>query len=176
MKLNFGCGNYYLKDYINIDIARGVKADIYIKDENDQKYLKFKDVDRIRARKVLPYFKDEIKTLSKWHKMLKMGGIITLCVPHFSSVPSPMGAKRHIGYQCDEFYRFEKDHPKRSWSRINKKINFKVKIKFRLGKILLNSFIEKFINKHQGFYETSFLHNLFPARYMEVEMIKKGGN
>ncbi len=171
LKLNIGCGTDYKKGYINIDTNKNVKADRYIKDENQ---INYKNVNEIIANRVLPFLKDESKSLIKWHKMLKKGGKIKLLVPHFSSPPYSMEARRQFGYRIRDFYRFEK---RIEWINIPKDLKYKVKIKIRLykGFRIWNYLFEWAFNSSrfmQRFYEESLWHNLLPAGVMEVEMAK----
>jgi|SRR3989339_357505 len=170
-KLNIGCGTDYKEGYVNIDINKNVKADVYVKDEDE---INYKEVDEIVANRVLPFLKDETKSIIKWHKMLKKGGKIRALVPHFSSPPYSMEARRHFGYRVRDFYRFNK---RIEWINIPKDVKFNVKIKIRLykGLRLWNYFFEWFFNLNyftQKIYEESFWRSLLPAGVMEVEMEK----
>lgn len=90
MKLHLGCGNIYLKGYINIDfplsehtlVKRGL-ADVY------QDILKLKypanSIDEIRLHHVFEHFTRPIACalISGWYLWLKPGGILHIEVPDF---------------------------------------------------------------------------------------------
>ena len=175
VKLNIGCGNDYKKGYINIDISPAVKTDVLIKSEGEIAE-RFKGVDEIYCSKTFPYFKDQHKILIDWWYILRVGGIIKIIVPHFSSPPYEFVAYRHIGYATREFKMFEYN---KNWHRIPEEVDYKVKPKIKLYKGLQfwNYLLELLINintRTQGIYETTCLHSLFPAQFLEVEMVKNG--
>ena len=172
MKLNIGCGEDYKEGYVNIDLSRDIKADLYVNDENEIFKRGFKDVEEILIFKALPYIDNPVDFLCKCHKILKSGGKIKIIVPHFCSLPYSMYAKRHVGYRALEFKRFGiKGRAK--WGIVPKEVVFNVKIKIRFYKPF--SIFERIINsnvKGQELYETTLLRSVFIPRRMEVEMIK----
>src|SRR3989344_3569205 len=155
MKLNIGCGEDYKEGYVNIDLSRDIKADLYVNDENEIFKRGFKDVEEILIFKALPYIDNPVDFLCKCHKILKSGGKIKIIVPHFCSLPYSMYAKRHVGYRALEFKRFGiKGRAK--WGIVPKEVVFNVKIKLRFYKPF--NIFEKIINSNargQELYETS---------------------
>ena len=86
-KLNLGCGNEYKEGWINIDVNKKVKADIY---HDLTKRFPFKDgyIDEILLDNVLEHIKKDyyFKFLKEIHRICKKGAKIHIYVPHFSGM------------------------------------------------------------------------------------------
>lgn len=96
-KLNLGCGQDYKKGWLNLDINRGVKADIYA---DLQKPLPFKNnrFSQILAQDILEHFtKEEGEAILKecW-RVLKFGGIIKVRVPHLQAIIDQFGNDQKV--------------------------------------------------------------------------------
>ena len=86
MKLHLGCGNVYIQDWVNVDIANE-KADR----EEDATVLQTIDdnsCDIIYACHVLEHIgrKECIPALELWKQKLKVGGTLRLSVPDISKI------------------------------------------------------------------------------------------
>lgn len=85
IKLNLGCGNKYLKGYINIDINKSVKADKYL-DLNKFPYpLKDNFADGIVMDNVLEHLDDIVLVMREIHRILKPKGIVQIFLPYAKS-------------------------------------------------------------------------------------------
>lgn len=91
-KLNLGSSTKYLKGYINLDIAKGkdiyghdVKVDV-VWDLNKYPYP-FKDgeFDLVLAEAIIEHLDEPIRAMKEIKRITKLGGIIEVTVPHFSS-------------------------------------------------------------------------------------------
>jgi len=82
MKINIGCKDETIKDYISVDINPDVKPDI-IDDATTLKTFKDYSLDEIRAHNILEHIPqiDIVSTLEVWYKKLKIGGKINILVP-----------------------------------------------------------------------------------------------
>jgi predicted SAM-dependent methyltransferase len=105
MKLHLGCGEQYLKDYINIDfsidkhtVQKQTVADQLI-DIQDLKYSP-KSIEEIRLHHVLEHFPRAIVCafLTSWNIWLERNGKLRIEVPDFSKMSlqilSPFSTKR----------------------------------------------------------------------------------
>lgn len=79
MKINLGCNDFKLRDFINIDVDPGVNPDVVA----DAMNLPYEDnsVDEIYAGHLLEHFTLQEDPLKEWHRVLKPGGRITVTVP-----------------------------------------------------------------------------------------------
>ncbi len=84
-KLNLGCRDEYKKGFINIDYNKEFSPDV-VWDLNKTPYP-FKDgeINYIYGSHVFEHLKDRFKVLKELLRILKIGGIIHLKVPHVSS-------------------------------------------------------------------------------------------
>lgn len=103
IKLNLGSGNKLIDDYINIDIADGnlVYPLSDFKDES---------VDEIRASHILEHFsfRDTVKILIEWNRVLKLNGVLKIAVPDFNIIITdyidhPIMEGYLFGGQIDEY-------------------------------------------------------------------------
>ncbi len=93
MKVNFGSGKNYLKDYINIDINPSWKPDI-IADLSKGipildpfgKCIPLVNCDEILAHDVLEHIPDLVSAMTNCLNMLKEGGIMDISVPYYLSL------------------------------------------------------------------------------------------
>jgi predicted SAM-dependent methyltransferase len=79
LKLNLGCGPEKLEGWVNVDFEKGCKPDVVA----DVRQLPFEDetVDELYASHLLEHFDYREPVLEEWHRVLKLGGNITLIVP-----------------------------------------------------------------------------------------------
>ncbi len=79
MRINIGCNDLKLPDFVNIDNDPVVKPDIVA----DASHLPFDDgsVDEIYAGHLLEHFAENENVIKEWHRVLKTGGKITITVP-----------------------------------------------------------------------------------------------
>ena len=78
-KLNLGQNEWRMEGWINIDIDPSTNPDIIA----DAAHLPYEDnsIDEIYAGHLLEHFDIEQEVLREWHRVLKPGGKITICVP-----------------------------------------------------------------------------------------------
>lgn len=80
MKVNLGCGNRKIKDYVNVDLFGSPD----VKHNLDIAPYPFKDnsVDHIICMHCLEHLKEPELFFSEVKRILKVGGIIQITVPH----------------------------------------------------------------------------------------------
>lgn len=85
IKLNLGCGQKYLKGYINTDISRNVKAEKYF-DLNKFPYpFRNNYADIIFMDNVLEHLHDIPAVMNELHRIAKSKAIIEIIVPYGKS-------------------------------------------------------------------------------------------
>ena len=83
-KLNLGCGEFKINDFINVDINKSVEPDV-VHDLNKFPYP-FKDnhFNVIRAEHILEHLDNPFKVMKELHRLLNYGGVLIIKVPHSS--------------------------------------------------------------------------------------------
>jgi predicted SAM-dependent methyltransferase len=87
LKLHLGCGDKILPDFINIDIQDYPGVDKVTSVSRLDDYAD-KSVDLIYACHILEHFKknETLAVVKEWHRVLKIGGILRVCVPDFRAI------------------------------------------------------------------------------------------
>ena len=159
-KIHLGCGLDYKSDYINLDVNKSCKADVY-HDLNHYPYP-FKDntADEIIACHIIEHLDDPVKFLKECHRVLKLNSRLI--------VECPIGgtwSSYHFNHKFNLTpYSFLIFNQKR-WNWQFKDMSFKV------GKIVVQPFFNKKINLPWRFiYLNCFVNNILTA--MKAELIK----
>lgn len=125
IKLHLGCQEKYLDGYINIDLppeehtAEKVKADVYA----DVRNLKYEpdSVQEIRSHHLLEHFsrQEALLLLARWHKWLKVGGLLVAETPDFEesagkfmngkNIDDKFALARHIFGSHEAQWAYHKD-------------------------------------------------------------------
>ena len=93
-KLNLGCGEDYKEGWINIDVNKNYKADIY-SDINIFPYpFKNNEFDEVYASMILEHLDNPILALKELSRIPKQNAIIKIIVPHATSY-SNLGDLQH---------------------------------------------------------------------------------
>ncbi len=103
IKLHLGCQEKYLEGYVNIDLppaahtVQRAKVDL----EADVRTLQYdrESVDEVRSEHLLEHFsrQEALVLLARWHKWLKMGGMLHVETPDFEE-----SAKKFVNAPLDE--------------------------------------------------------------------------
>ncbi len=96
MKLNLGCGDKYLNDFVNVDV-RG-KADVYHDLDKYPYPFKNSSVDFILASHILEHLKEPIRFFYEIKRILKNGGIAEISVPHYKDGKGAYSSFGHKGF------------------------------------------------------------------------------
>lgn len=89
LRLHLGCGRLYLKGYVNIDYPQTSHTTITVKADRyaDLRELDYEagSVDEVRLHHVFEHFSRQwaLRLLSKWHRWLKVGGVLVIETPDF---------------------------------------------------------------------------------------------
>jgi len=87
IKLNLGCGARYLQGFINIDIDRSYKADLYLDFERDVLPYQDNSIDYIIAIHTLEHINNIWDLLNECHRVLKPNCILEVEVPNIANIP-----------------------------------------------------------------------------------------
>jgi len=167
--LDLGCGKRKTLDAIGVDINPKYKPDI-IHDLNSCPYpFDSEYADVIIMKHSLEHTKDREKTVKECWRILKLGGILKLKTPNFSSV-NAVGELDHYHFFCTN-----------NFNQLANKYGFKIK-KLKLNyiqnpdnhpiKSIINFLINPFININHWFTERLLCYYLGGVSEIECEMVK----
>ena len=81
-RVNLGCGRRYLEGYLNCDVVREVRADLYF-DLNTVPYpIEDGSASEVLLDNVLEHLDDVIKVVEEAHRILNKGGLLRIKVPY----------------------------------------------------------------------------------------------
>ena len=178
-KLNIGSGKNIKRGCINLDICSFPGVDVIHNLETFPYPFDNEQFDAIFANQVLEHVDKLTEIMKELSRILKVGGKLTLDVPHFTSNSSYMDPthKRLFAYTTFDF--FVENHFKSSKYEYNTQYFSKIKKKicFYKGLYFYNYLLEPLINLiikygNGHLYEGNLLRNIFPAWKIEVELIK----
>jgi len=175
-KLNLGCGTNIKQGWINLDRSQLPGVDVVHDIEKLPLPFGEEQFDEIRCDNILEHI-EYIPVLKDLYRILKIGGVLSIRVPHFTSrnnYADPTYKKRFsidtfsffvIGATGKDYY-FDFHFSKIAYH----------KIKFlKKGLFWGNRMIEPLVNlskKTQYMYESTFLSRFFPANDIVVKLIK----
>lgn len=178
-KLNLGSGNDIKKGWINLD--KFPLKNIDVVHDLEVLPLPFKDgeFDEVLCQDILEHL-DYIPLLKEIHRILKIGGKLTVRVPHFSSKNNFIDPTHKKMFSINTFSFFSHGHFAKAreyyfdfhFSEIpSTKITFEKSSRF----FWYNSFVEKIVNhssRFQYLFESTMFSRLFPAMNILVELKK----
>lgn len=101
MKLNIGCGQDFLDDYINLDISRNVKADTYFDLESCglNHTLPFEDnsFEEIQANHILEHIEHILPLMQELYRVAKPDCLFLIRVP-YGATRSAFDDPTHVRY------------------------------------------------------------------------------
>ena len=83
IKLNLGCGTDYRKGWVNCDIHRDSKYDMYV-DLTEKLPFKTNYANKILLNVVLEHLPNHLELLNEMKRVLKPGGKLIMIIPHFT--------------------------------------------------------------------------------------------
>ena len=171
-KLNLGCGYNFNEGYINID-KNSPHADLNLDLETEE--IPFNNVKEILMYDFLEHISNPLLLLANCYKILIVGGKIKIRVPHFSNY-SAYNALHKTFWYSSFFERltkntFEGSAEQHNWFTIKKcYIHF-----YRLYRLLGIEWLVNLNDRTRLTYE-AHLCWIFPADWLEVELVKKRNN
>jgi SAM-dependent methyltransferase len=146
--LHLGCGKTKIPGAIGIDIVKIPGSVEIVHDLNSIPYpFKANTIEEIHMYHVLEHLDYPLKVIEELHRILALGGVLHIRVPHFSSMGafSDITHKRPFG--VTSFDCFIKDHYHHFYTTVSFKI-LKREIKY-LGLYPNDGVYEKYIHKNQ---------------------------
>lgn len=165
-KLNFGCGEEIMEDYVNMDILKIPGVDV-IHDFDKFPYpFKKNEFDEVYTSHVLEHLNNLPKVMAELKRICKPGAKIKIRVPHFScgvSYRDPTH-KRLFSYFTFEYFTDECFYNLPKFKIIKRKLNFT-----RMAFTFLNPVINPIVNLNPALYER-FLCWMLPCAEVIVEL------
>jgi len=84
MKGNFGCGQFPIPGYVNVDIDPRAKADIFHDLSRPPYPFEAETFSLVEMHHVLEHLPNPIPVMGELNRLLRPGGRLILSVPHFS--------------------------------------------------------------------------------------------
>lgn len=85
MKLNLGCNRDYRKGWVNVDIDKAHKAEVYHDLDKYPYPFKKDSADFIEASHIVEHLKDPFRFMKEMHTILKKDGKLRITVPHYTN-------------------------------------------------------------------------------------------
>jgi len=178
MKINLGSGVDYREGWVNVD-NQNIKCDV--KHNLTIFPYPFEDncADAIELNSVLEHIPIPLQQpiINECFRILKLGGTLTIRVPHFTSFHAYNDIEHHRGYTSHSFDGFIRNIEPNSMHEYYDRKKFRssqAKIIFGKKIQVWNYLIELFVNINQftrDIYEQSFL-SANPAEGVHVELTK----
>ena len=175
--LNVGCGTDIRKGWVNLDRANLPGVDVVHDIETLPLPFEDEHFDYILCQDILEHL-EYIPVLKDIHRILKIGGILEIRVPHFSSHRNFIDPshKKLFSIQTFEFFANNPIHKRDYYYDFHFSKIAHSEIAFGRGKILFyNYLIQPIINsceKTKLLFEATFLSRIFPASNIVVKMEK----
>ena len=179
-KLNLGCGADIKEGYVNLDSKKLPGVDVVWDIEKLPLPFQNEEFDEVLANDILEHI-DYIPVLKDLHRILKVGGKLTVRVPHFTSknnFADPTHKKMFSVFTFDYFVKNPEFRKAREYyfdfhfDRIaSSRITFEKSSRW----FFYNKLIEPLVNlsyKTKYFYEATGISREFPAENIIVELVK----
>lgn len=121
-KLNLGCGSDYKNGWVNLDINKNVKADIYHNIEKFPYPFHNNSFDFVLLNMVLEHISSPIAVLEEVWRISKPNAMVKVFVPHWSSYLQYSDLTHKSAFSALSFHYFETGNPK----YYSKSANFEV--------------------------------------------------
>jgi SAM-dependent methyltransferase len=175
-RLNLGCGTDIRKDWVNLDIADIEGVDI-VHDINKLP-LPFgnEEFDHILCNNILEHV-EYVPLLKELHRILKRGGILEICVPHFTSQDNFIDPthRKMFSYRTFEFFVMNSSFERGYYFDFHFGKIISSKITFQKHLLVYNYLVEPLVNLSEGskkLFEATFLSRLFPAFCVLIKIEK----
>ena len=169
-KLNLGCGRDYKGNYVNLDVCKDLKADVYhdlgkfpypFKENTFDEILSLGTIELIDA--------NFLKIMEELHRICKPGAVIKIRSPAFPNMCSAQDplTKKFMTWNTFEYFKGEGGMDFYSKARFK---TLKRRYIFSINKM---HWMNPIVNLAPTFY-TRFLFNLLPSNclYWELEVVK----
>jgi len=165
-KLNLGCGNKHIADFINLDIAPAVKPDVV--HDLDRFPYPFPDsrFSEIVVYDVIEHIGDVPSFMREIWRVGKPGAKVTITTPNFSAANSYTDPthRRHLGYFSLDY--FSASHPLNYYGTDGFSVNWR---EIFFARTLVNKLVHRAANRWPHEYERRWAW-IFPAWYLQFEL------
>lgn len=126
-KYDLACGNNKMADFIGVDIAKeGTQADVICDlEEYPWNFAKPDTVDEINCSHYIEHTEDMIKFMDECHRILKVGGKLTIVAPYYNSIRAWQDPTHKRAISEASFIYFNK-----AWREANKLEHYGIKSDF----------------------------------------------
>ncbi|KKR11997.1 MAG: Methyltransferase domain protein [Candidatus Woesebacteria bacterium GW2011_GWA1_39_21] len=166
-KYNLGCGKKYIKGYINVDVTRSVKADLYFNLNKFPYPIKKKSADEVLMDNVLEHLDDVVLVMEEIYRILKPGGIVKIYLPYAKS----------DGALQDPTHKHLFTEKSMDYFRQDDKYNYYTNAKFRILVSKPFNANKTLLSKMRVFIPFKpvlkyFLLNIYDGLYFEMKAVK----
>lgn len=177
-RLALGCGHEARSGWTNLDLAPLPGVDVV--HDLDVYPWPFADAtfDRIECFDILEHLRELPDAMRELHRIAAPGGVVHIKGPHFTSYtwPTDPTHRRAFAINTFEFFARNSLHDREyyfdfAFSAVTTRLIRFQKVWYQPW----NWIVERLINRHrklQGFYESTFVSRLFPAHYVEIELLR----
>lgn len=172
VRLNVGCGTDYRPGWINGDIDPRV-ADMVLDLDAPPYPFEPDSVDEIAANEVLEHVGDLPRVMDGLHAILKVGGVLRVRVPHFSSYGAMDHYDHRRAFHYNSFAWCDLDRSPANMLHANRLRRIpERRLVFSFWPRPLARLSSALFNRHLNLYTTTALAYLFPAQYVEYSLVK----
>ena len=176
-RLNIGCGRDVKEGWVNLDRVNLPGTDVVLDIERETFPFDDNEFDEILCKDVLEHV-EYISVLAELYRILRVGGLLRIRVPHFSSRENYVDPthKHMFSISTFEFFCRSSDLFRDYYFDFNfEKVSFSRMVFYKRRFFVFNHVIEYLVNSGRTMkqlYESTFLSRLVPADYIELGLIK----
>ncbi|OGK09914.1 hypothetical protein A2767_01830 [Candidatus Roizmanbacteria bacterium RIFCSPHIGHO2_01_FULL_35_10] len=168
IKINLGCGQKYLKGFINTELNKSVKADLYFNLNKFPYPFRNSYATYILMDNVLEHLDNVIKVMQEIHRILKPNGMVKIIVPYFKS----------DGAYQDPTHKHFFTEKSMDYFSYSGEYNYYTKSRFKILKKEISSSNSTALSKLRYIIPLKsilryFLFNMFDQLIFELRAIKK---
>jgi SAM-dependent methyltransferase len=173
-----GCGHNARPGWVNLDLAPLPGVDVV--HDLDAGPLPFPDghFELVECVNVLEHVEDLPAVMSEIHRVLEPGGVLYVTAPHFTSVtwPTDPTHRRALAINTLEFFSEASFLDRAYYYDFSFREVRRRRIRLQRSVLMpWNYLLEPLINCHpkvQTYYEATGWSRLFPAHYVEAELVR----
>ena len=167
IKLDIGCGDYKKEGYIGIDRFSRPGVDLVIELETQQLPYENNTVDEIYCSHLIEHLSDPIKLIEEFNRVLKIGGKLTLIVPHYTNPYACSIAHKTYWSLMSIDQEILDYYTDTEFILLSKQIC----VSFILDENWLDRLVNMVLNANQKFYERylSLIYRVWEIRFVMVK-------
>ncbi len=179
-KLNLGCGQNILKDYVNLDAMKLDGVDVIHDLEKFPWPFKDNTFDEVYTSHTLEHLTDLVKVMTELRRICKNNARLKIILPHFScgnAYRDPTHKHRGFSLFTFDYFTEKSFYQLPQFKILKREPNFIgrqfLKGRFKPVLISVNNILNSLVNINQKIYERFFCW-VFPIYeiYIELEVLK----